>query len=956
MAFENIVAFREGYGLTLASWADGKFVSKKDTFTLQGNNGGWVTIPSDEYVRHNATGVIAMRDYDDDGNAVDWSDYTAYRATYSLITRATKAKTTYTNETQSVDYLGYQFDIVDEFTGEVDVAADNNLVVQEVYATGGHIGYFSIGDTDEYSIEADNGNFRLRSNVPSFELGDATAFGTGIGIWQGNDSGTYKWRVGDPAGDYAQWDGADFSITGDIIADGGSIGGFDIGSDYLRDAANSFGLASTVTVSDDVRFWAGAAFASRATAPARIYESGKGVFSDVQVTGGIQTAVFQKNLVSAFAGSMIVAKSASTIHNAATATGTTFTLDVKKQDGGAPFANGDIVRITDGTNTTWATVDTGTDQTDYWRYTATWQNGSSSATYSAGLTVVDYGASGQGYFGVSADGTFGAGTLWTINTHAGAPWSTSTQQVYANSSGQLVAGSGNVVLDANGMSIVAGPSLYNGITWVRSGTSTKVADILAVNQFAVANRLVLSAYATAGNVDVAQARLFAYNTASTQIGNFNLTAVAASAYATLTASTGTFAGFTIGSSSSPNATLDLRGSAIFNEDGGDYDFRIEGDTNANLFFVDASTDRIGVGTNTPSVTFDVVGAGKFSGALTTTGAFTSIGIDDNADAVAMTIDSNERLIIGHTSTLNAGSAGTNAKFQIHSNTAPAGVAGFACVRFTNDTGGAVLLFGKSRDTVVGGHTVVQNGDTLGGIDFVGDDSAGYITGARISAAVDNTPGTNDMPTKLTFGTTADGANAPTTRLTIDSAGDFTFADGSDFILGSTNGTKIGMATTQKLGFYNATPIVQPGATTDLGTVLSNLGLRAAGTAYPITTSGAVLINGANGFGYGSGAGGTVTQATNKSTGVTLNKVCGQITTHNAALAANTTVSFTLTNSAIAAGDVLVLNHISGGTAGAYLINAQSAAGSASINVRNITTGSLSEAIVIAFAVLKAVTA
>jgi len=51
-----------------------------------------------------------------------------------------------------------------------------------------------------------------------------------------------------------------------------------------------------------------------------------------------------------------------------------------------------------------------------------------------------------------------------------------------------------------------------------------------------------------------------------------------------------------------------------------------------------------------------------------------------------------------------------------------------------------------------------------------------------------------------------------------------------------------------------------------------------------------------------------------------------------------------------------LNHISGGTAGSYLLNAQSAAGSASINVRNITTGSLSEAIVIAFAVIKATTA
>lgn len=109
-------------------------------------------------------------------------------------------------------------------------------------------------------------------------------------------------------------------------------------------------------------------------------------------------------------------------------------------------------------------------------------------------------------------------------------------------------------------------------------------------------------------------------------------------------------------------------------------------------------------------------------------------------------------------------------------------------------------------------------------------------------------------------------------------------------------------------------------------------------------------------GYITGEGGVVTQATSKATGVTLNKRCGQITLNAAALAANTTVSFTLTNSTIAATDLLVLNHVSAGTAGAYSLNAQCAAGSASINVRNLTSGSLSEAIVIGFAVIKAATA
>ena len=106
-------------------------------------------------------------------------------------------------------------------------------------------------------------------------------------------------------------------------------------------------------------------------------------------------------------------------------------------------------------------------------------------------------------------------------------------------------------------------------------------------------------------------------------------------------------------------------------------------------------------------------------------------------------------------------------------------------------------------------------------------------------------------------------------------------------------------------------------------------------------------------GYITGEGGTVTQATSKATAVTLNKKCGQITMNAAALAAATTVTFVLTNSTIAATDLLVLNHDAGGTAGSYLLNAQCGAGSVSINVRNVTAGSLAEAIVIGFAVIKA---
>lgn len=163
---------------------------------------------------------------------------------------------------------------------------------------------------------------------------------------------------------------------------------------------------------------------------------------------------------------------------------------------------------------------------------------------------------------------------------------------------------------------------------------------------------------------------------------------------------------------------------------------------------------------------------------------------------------------------------------------------------------------------------------------------------------------------------------------------------------------------------DATGVARIGTTTNHsvsfirnGGVLITLGASSVDVATALLGSSSIRSSGAtSGIGYATGAGGTVTQATNKATGVTLNKCCGEITLNGAALAAATVVSFVLTNSAIAATDNIVLNHVSVGTFGAYLLNGRCAAGSATIDVRNVTAGSLSEAIVIRFTVLKGVTA
>jgi hypothetical protein len=110
-------------------------------------------------------------------------------------------------------------------------------------------------------------------------------------------------------------------------------------------------------------------------------------------------------------------------------------------------------------------------------------------------------------------------------------------------------------------------------------------------------------------------------------------------------------------------------------------------------------------------------------------------------------------------------------------------------------------------------------------------------------------------------------------------------------------------------------------------------------------------------GYGAGAGGEVTQLSSKATGVTLDKLCGTITMHNAALNADTIVSFTVTNAMVKATDVVVIQHDSVATLGKYLVSANTmAAGSFNVTVTNVSAGNLSEAIVLRFAVVRAVIA
>lgn len=130
------------------------------------------------------------------------------------------------------------------------------------------------------------------------------------------------------------------------------------------------------------------------------------------------------------------------------------------------------------------------------------------------------------------------------------------------------------------------------------------------------------------------------------------------------------------------------------------------------------------------------------------------------------------------------------------------------------------------------------------------------------------------------------------------------------------------------------------------------------TLTTLTATGNIRITGTGSLGYSTGSGGAVTQLTNKTTGVTLDKSNGKITMEaTTAIGIGASVVFTLANSFIAVTDAVIANIATGGTANAYTVDVLTvAAGSVGLRVTNISAGSLSEAVVVSFAIIKAVAA
>ena len=165
----------------------------------------------------------------------------------------------------------------------------------------------------------------------------------------------------------------------------------------------------------------------------------------------------------------------------------------------------------------------------------------------------------------------------------------------------------------------------------------------------------------------------------------------------------------VNSSSKERITMNST-ETVFNDDSADLNFRIESNGNANMLFVDGGNDSVLVGHNT-----DISIAGE--------------------SHELQVYDTNFSVISGAT--------------------------------FRNGSDGANITLGHSRSGTIGTQTVLQDGDTMGGINFVGSDGTDMASyGARIYVQVDGTPGSNDMPGRILFATTPDGSSGSSDRMRI----------------------------------------------------------------------------------------------------------------------------------------------------------------------------------------------
>ena len=251
----------------------------------------------------------------------------------------------------------------------------------------------------------------------------------------------------------------------------------------------------------------------------------------------------------------------------------------------------------------------------------------------------------------------------------------------------------------------------------------------------------------------------------------------------------------------PGSTLDVQGTLTVGVDDTGYDVKFFGATTGKYMLWDESADSLIVnGTVIDSDGATTIDVSSTSDALrvTQTGTGNALVVEDstNPDSSPFVINDLGNAVFGHTGTVEfSDSLAITPSVQINR----AGATTFGISRFSDNSAANGIVLLKSRGTTIGDFSIVQDNDSIGSINFLGADGNDGIRAAVIEGLIDGTPGTNDMPGRLVFSTTADGASSPTERMRIDSSGTVavsgsvtsTVSSGVNIDLEKTTGAAIG---------------------------------------------------------------------------------------------------------------------------------------------------------------------
>jgi hypothetical protein len=217
--------------------------------------------------------------------------------------------------------------------------------------------------------------------------------------------------------------------------------------------------------------------------------------------------------------------------------------------------------------------------------------------------------------------------------------------------------------------------------------------------------------------------------------------------------------------------------------------------------------KVGIGTTSPSTILDVntssgasqlrISNGTYIGYLGIDSAFAGIDYASQSGGhrfrvgasftEAARIDSSGRLLVG-TSSARGNFFNSTISALIQAEDVGDTTGSLALTRNSNTIYSSSFILAKSRGTSLGSNTIVQSGDRLGEITFQGNDGSQFVAGASILGEVDGTPGADDMPGRLVFSTTADGAASPTERMRLGSDGWFYVGTTSKTLYAATSST------------------------------------------------------------------------------------------------------------------------------------------------------------------------